>query len=95
MLDTLVKLIGSFIVIRNRIKYTFECTHCGISSYVKKSITLEDTKTEKYLTNGRYNKDGSLDQRYNTEFDYSTTYYYKAHCSNCNKNFKFESSKRL
>ena len=46
---------------------------------------MVDASLDCWLTTGRYN----------TEFDYSTTYYYKAHCSNCNKKFKFESSKRL
>jgi hypothetical protein len=63
-----------------RIKYTIDCTKCRQPNFVQSTIKLIDTETEKYMTNGRYNKDGTLDQRFNTEYSYDTTYNYKAHC---------------
>ena len=41
------------------------------------------------MTNGRRNKDGTLDKRYNTEYNNLTTYYYKAYCDSCKKDFDF------
>jgi hypothetical protein len=75
--------------IENRIKYTMECTLCDRPNFIQSSIVQVDTNTRRYMSNGRRNKDGSLDKRYNTEYSYSTTYYYKAHCEYCKKDFDF------
>jgi hypothetical protein len=73
-----------------RIKYTVDCTKCRQPNFVQSTIKLIDTDTESYMTNGRYNKDGSLDKRYNTEYSFETTYTYSAHCDYCKKDFQFE-----
>lgn len=75
--------------IENRIKYTMDCTICDRPNFVQKSLVQVDYNTRRYMSNGRKNKDGSLDKRYNTEYSYSTTYYYKAHCDYCKKDFDF------
>lgn len=86
---------SKFKEIEIRIKYTFDCTKCGNPNFVQSTIELVDTETDVYMTNGRYNKDGTLDKRFNTEYDYETTYEYKAHCDYCKKDFKFERSSKI
>ena len=78
-----------------RIKYTVDCTKCSQPNFVQSTIKLVDTETETYMTNGRYNKDGTLDKRFNTEYDYETTYEYQAHCDFCKKDFKFERNSKI
>ncbi len=78
-----------------RIKYTIDCTKCGKPNFVQSTIKLINTETEKYMTNGRYNKDGTLDKRFNTEYSYDTTYTYKAHCDYCKKDFSFERDNKI
>jgi len=81
--------------IQERLKLTLNCNSCNKPTFVKESIMIEDQDTSKYMSHGRYNKDGSLDKRFNTEFNYSTTYYYKATCEHCNRVFKFSDTKKL
>lgn len=78
-----------------RIKYTINCTKCRQPNFVQSTIKLIDTETEKYMTNGRYNKDGTLDKRFNTEYSYVTTYNYRAHCDYCKKDFSFERDEKI
>jgi hypothetical protein len=86
---------SKFTEIEIRFKYTIDCTKCGNPNFVQSTIELVDTETDVYMTNGRYNKDGTLDKRFNTEYDYETTYEYKAHCDYCKKDFKFERSSKI
>jgi hypothetical protein len=72
-----------------RIKYTMDCTICDKPNFVQSSLEQVDSKTRSYMTNGRRNKDGTLDKRYNTEYSNLTTYYYKAYCDSCKKDFEF------
>ena len=81
--------------IENRIKYTLNCSICMKPNYIKSSLKLVDSNTSRYMTNGRRNKDGSLDKRFNTEYSYSTTYYYSAHCDSCKKDFKFNTYDKI
>ena len=72
-----------------RIKYTMDCKICDKPNFVQSSLEQVDSKTRSYMTNGRRNKDGTLDKRYNTEYSNLTTYYYKAYCDSCKKDFEF------
>ena len=78
-----------------RIKYTIDCTKCHQPNFVQSTIKLIDTETEEYMINGRYNKDGTLDKRFNTEYSYDTTYNYRAHCDYCKKDFSFERDEEI
>ncbi len=72
------------------LKYYFKCPSCSNITDVYPSQRAHDCHIESVLVHGRYTKDGSLDERYNTDFDFNRTYFFKADCEHCNKVFKVE-----
>jgi len=72
--------------------YLYHCSSCNQVIDIKQSESNHRYSTDTYLSNGRYTKDGDLDQRYNTEFSTETTYYFDAYCNQCEKKIKFELS---
>lgn len=86
---------SKFTEIETRIKYTLNCSICKKPNFIQSSLKLVDSNTSRYMTNGRKNKDGSLDKRFNTEYSYSTTYYYSAYCESCKKDYKFNTFNKI
>lgn len=71
-------------------KYLYRCPECKSITDVQKSERNHVHDKNKYLSNGRYTKDGTLDERYHTEFKIDHTYYFDADCTFCNCNFQVE-----
>jgi hypothetical protein len=68
------------------------CPYCKkLNDFEKDDQTPEllKMKTNRELTHGRVTTKGNLDQRYNSEFEVTNTYTYKANCGYCNKDFTF------
>lgn len=68
------------------------CPYCKkLNDFEKDDQTPEllKMKTDRELTHGRVTIKGNLDQRYNSEFEVTNTYTYKANCGYCNKDFTF------
>ncbi len=68
------------------------CPYCKkLNDFEKDDQTPEllGMKTNRELTHGRITMKGNLDQRYNSEFEVTDTYTYKANCGFCNKDFTF------
>jgi len=74
------------------LKYLCSCPRCNKVTNVEKSERNHHYTSDSYLSNGRYTKDGDLDQRYNTEFKTVYTYYFDADCEHCKKSFTIELS---
>ncbi len=72
--------------------YLYYCSSCNQVIDIKHSESNHRDSTNTYLSNGRYTKDGDLDQRYNTKFSSETTYYFDAYCNQCEKKIKFKLS---
>ncbi len=71
-------------------KYLYLCPDCKTVTDVKKTEINHGHDETEYLSNGRYTKDGSLDERYNSEFRKIHNYYFDAVCENCKCTFKVE-----
>jgi succinate dehydrogenase hydrophobic anchor subunit len=68
------------------------CPYCKkLNDFEKDDQTPEllKMKTDRELTHGRVTIKGNLDQRYNSEFEVTDTYTYKAICGYCNKKFTY------
>ena len=72
--------------------YFYCCSNCNQVFDVLNLEYNHKDSTNTYLVNGRYTKDGDLDQRYNTEFRSKTTHYFDVDCNQCGKknNFKLD-----
>jgi hypothetical protein len=71
-------------------KYLYLCPKCKTVTDVKKTELNHGHDETQYLSNGRYTKDGSLDERYDTKFRIRHKYYFDAVCDHCVTTFKVE-----
>lgn len=71
-------------------KYLYLCPDCKTVTDVKRTELNHGHDEKEYLSNGRYTKDGSLDERYHTEFRTIHTYYFDAVCDHCGSTFKVD-----